>query len=179
MNEQAGLIYHIHPDNVAAPNTTEGKRLFQSTIDDLFYFKLSDGTLESYNPFAFIPQYKGQTTDGTLTELFVSAVPNSRIQIQENTSGAFIFFFVARDINNEDTGYFFNYVVTFKDVNGITTLTGASGQVNLDTGDPATFSWTAGFDVVNGNKLRFQVQGEVGKTINWATSQIRLTQVEG
>lgn len=36
MSEQFGLIYNIHPDYVATPNTVEGKRLFQSSIDGCF-----------------------------------------------------------------------------------------------------------------------------------------------
>lgn len=178
MSEQSGLIYRIHPDFVATPNTNEGKRLYQCSLDDLLYFKKHDGTDELFNPLDFVPQYRGQTTDGILKELFISDVHNQRTVFTRNSSGAMIYFFVARNIANAATGYFYNYIVPFKDVNGITTISGG-GQVNLDSGDAESFAWTAGFDIVNNNELRFQVKGEAGKTINWAASQIKITQVLG
>lgn len=143
----------------------------------MLYFKLHDGTIELFNPLVVVPRYFGETTDNVPTEIFLSNIPGNRIVVDENSSGAFIFFIVARDINSNETGYFFNYAVLFKDVDGVTTLFNSPGQVNLDTGDPATFAWTGGFDIVNNNELRFMVTGENGKTIAWSTSQIRLTQV--
>lgn len=49
MGEQFGLIYWIDPIYIASPNTTQGLRIYRSTIDNLYYVKKSDGTSELFS----------------------------------------------------------------------------------------------------------------------------------
>lgn len=118
------------------------------------------------------------TTDATLTELFINGTSGSRLVLPDDTTWFFRVDVVARrtDVNDESAAFSFEGAIDRNVGAGTTALVGAvtGGAVTTDT-----TAWVVTVDADNGNgTLRVTVNGEAAKNISWV-AKIETVQVTG